>query len=47
MTGGDRQSTMIMNGLFSSVTTDFKNYYFTLTDSIEHEDEARRKQGIL
>ena len=47
LTEDDRQSAMRMNGLLSSVTTDFKNYHFTLIDSIENEEEAQAEQAIL
>ena len=36
-----------MNGLLCSVTADFKNYHFTLIDSIENEEEAKTEQLVL
>ena len=47
LTEDDRQSAVRMNGLLSSVTADFKNYHFTLIDSIANEDEAKAEQAIL
>ena len=38
---------MRMNGLLSSVTTNFKNYHFTLINLIEDEDEKWREKVIL
>ena len=42
-TKNDRQSVMRMNRLLSSATMDFKNYHFTLIDSIE--DKMRQVQS--
>ena len=36
-----------MHGLLSGVTTDFKNYHFTLIDSVEDDEEAQREQATL
>ena len=47
LTEDDRQSAPRMNGLLSSVTVDFKNYHFTLIDSIENDDEAKSEQVVL
>ena len=47
LTEDDRQSTLRMNGLLSSVTADFKNYHFTLIDSIENDEEVQREQATL
>ena len=47
LTEDDRQSGMRMNGFLSSVTTDFKNYHFTLIDSIENVEEAKAEPEIL
>ena len=47
LTEDDRQSALRMNGLLSSVTSDFKGYHLTLIDSIENEDEVKAEQAIL
>ena len=47
LTEDDRQSALRMNGLLSSVTADFKNYHFTLIDSIEDDEEVQREQTTL
>ena len=47
LTEDDRHSALRMNELLSSVTTDFKNYHFTLVDSIEDDEEAQREQATL
>ena len=47
LTEDERQSALWMNGLLSSVTVDFKNYHFTLVDSIEEGEEAQREQATL
>ena len=47
LTEDDRQSALRMNELLSSVTADFKNYHFTLIDSIEDDEEAQREQATL
>ena len=47
VTEDGRQSTLQMNGLLTSVTADFKNYHFTLVDSIEEDEEAQREQATL
>ena len=47
LTDDYRQSALQMNGLLSSVTTDFKNYHFTLVDSTEDDEEAQREQATL
>ena len=47
LTEDERQSALQMNGLLSCVTADFKNYHFTLTDSIEDKEEAQREQATL
>ena len=47
LTEDDRQSALRINELLSHVTTDFKNYHFTLVDSIEDDEEAQKEQATL
>ena len=47
LTEDDRQSALRMNGFLCSVTADFKNYHFTLVESIEDDEKAQREQATL